>query len=655
MAHAQDTGDSSVVTEEKIVVEGQQPVDAASTVVSRPLDRMESAAGESWGAIAGGVANFQTESGGPDSFGGIFTLRGLANTPYFSDAAVGLYFDDIPLGSAFTYPTDLFGFASATLFLGPQGTVFGRAGEGGVFELRLPESAAAWGGELGAGAGDYEAASVDFESSGPVGGHGDAMVAAAYTEREGYITNTQIGRKVDDERALTALARLRFHPTPAGEISLEVLAGRHRDGAQPLVPLGGPLYTVQRAQEGETDTDMLGAALKASFDTGAGRLTAVTSFTDWRLDPYDDWLVLPPPLQSHLTQSQETWNEELHLASEPGGRLAWDVGAWFSDSRTLGAADRSIFGAIPYEVSDYHDTACDSAVFGSLVFAPAPGWQASLGLRAEDAAKDYYQDEQVPTAGVHYHFERSDNFVLPKIAINRAIARGLAAHVSISLGSKSGGFSPYTFNPALIPFAAEHAAAFEAGVDDTLANDRLTLSARVFDTEITNCQIERSFSPADYFVATAPRARSLGAEIGAQWRPAANWTLAAVAGITDVTLREFDDPITGRSYAGDRAPYAPAFTSDLSLAYGARRGIFGRVDLVARGRTFYTEDEDPLYSQGAYAVLNARLGYEAGRWRLSLYFDNITGRGYYALIIPGVNSASPGPPFTFGSELVLKF
>ena len=60
-------------------------------------------------------------------------LRGLTNTPLFGDPAVTFYLDDLPLGSGFTLPTDLLGFAQGELHRGPsQNTVFGRAGSAGV-------------------------------------------------------------------------------------------------------------------------------------------------------------------------------------------------------------------------------------------------------------------------------------------------------------------------------------------------------------------------------------------------------------------------------------------------------------------------------------------------------------------------------------------
>ena len=652
-AGAQD--DSSVVQLEKSVVVGAKADDSSAGPARAVMDAAGPLADFSWENLAAQVANLRVEAGGPGSFGAIYTIRGLANTPYFSDPAVTLYFDDIPLASSFTYPSDLFGFASAAVFRGPEPTQFGRSGDGGVIVLALPPPAQRAGGELRAGIGDYGALSAAVQAGGAEGDRADVSVAAAYSRREGYIENTEIGRRVDDLRAATAFARQRFRPTAESELSLEILADRHRDGAQPLVPLGGPLYTVARSREGETDTDMLGAALKGVFETGAGHLSTVTSYTVWKLDPYDDWLVLPPPLDSHLTQSQEAWNEELHLSGSPGEAVSWSLGAWLSAGETTGAVERTISGVIPFDESEYHYTSRDGALFGEAVFRASPSWRISVGARAERASKDYRQVEQVPTPGLGFHFTRSDGFFLPKVDVALDIGPGTTADAGVTFGSRPGGFAAYTFNPSLIPFAAEHTGALEAGLKSSLAGNSLVLAARAFAYSITNYQIERSFSPADYFVATAPRARSLGAELQVSWRPSPAWTVEAAAGFADVTLLEFRDPLTGASYSGDRAPYAPAFTAGLSVAYRSAAGWFAAGGAAATGRTFYTEQEDPTYTQAAYAVVNARAGFDSRRWRITLYIDNAGDRGYYSLIVPGVKSAAPGAPRTLGSELAVKF
>ncbi len=652
VALAQQGPSPPAVQAEKVVVEEPAPRAPSGNPGRANLDEFEATASGNWGQVTSQVPNLEIESAGPSSFGAILALRGLANTPYFSDPAVTLYMDDIPMGGGFTYPTDLFGFISATVHSGPHGAEFGRAEDGGVIVLspRLP-----MGGEIRAGFGDYGARSFAVEGGATEGENADVGVAFASTQRDGYIENTQIGQRVDNLRALDGFARERFRPSRNSEITVEVLGDQHHDGAAPLVPLGGPLYTVERSHEGATDSDLLGASLKAALDTDLGRVTSATSFTDWRLDPYEDWLVLPPAIKSVLTQEQETWNEELRLASASRSALAWNVGGWFSDRRTSGAANRSIAGVIPIELSDYGFLRHEAALFGELTATPMPHLHLSVGGRLQRVGESHRQDEEAQTPILHLQFERANSSLLPSVGATYEPDALTTVDAGVSTGTRAGGYAAYTSNPSFIPFAAEHVVSLEAGAQRQSADRTLSLSVRAFDYEITNFQIERSFSAADYFVATAPRARSLGSEITVSWRPTSSWTLGLVAGLTDVTLLEFNDPLTGKSYAGNRAPYTPSFTTGLRLGYHSPKGWFATAEATATGKTFYTESEDPAYAQDEYAVLGLRTGFDSRRWRITLYVENAGQARYYSQIIPGVKSGAPGVPRILGSEALIKF
>jgi iron complex outermembrane receptor protein len=652
IALAQEIPNPPAVQAERVVVEEAAPKAPAGSSTRATLDDLEPAVSGNWGQVTSQVPNLEIESAGPSSFGAILALRGLANTPYFSDPAVTLYMDDIPMGGGFTYPAGLFGFVSATVLSGPHGAEFGRSEDGGIIVLspRLMT-----GGDIRAGFGDYGARSFALEAGAAEGENADVSVAFASNQRDGYIENTQIGQRVDNLRALDGFARERFRPTRNSEITVELLDDQHRDGAAPLVPLGGPLYTVERSHEGATDSDLFGASLKAALGTDIGNITTVTSFTDWKLDPYEDWLVLPPAIQSVLTQEQQTWNEELRLSSKPHSALAWNVGGWLSDRRTSGASNRSISGVIPIELSDYGFLRHEAALFGELTASPLPGLHLSIGGRLQRVEESHHQDEEAQTPVLHLQFERANSSFLPTAAATYEFDPRTTLDAGVSTGSRAGGYAAFTSNPSLIPFAAEHVVAFESGVQRESADRTLSLSARAFDYEIINYQIERSFSAADYFVATAPRARSLGAELTASWKPTASWIVGFVAGLTDVTLIEFNDPLTGKSYAGNRAPYTPSFTTGLQLSYRSAKGWFATAEASAAGKTFYTESEDPAFAQGEYTVLGMRTGFNSRRWRITLYVENAGHAHYYSQIIPGVKSGAPGVPRILGSEVMIRF
>ena len=231
---------------------------------------------------------------------------------------------------------------------------------------------------------------------------------------------------------------------------------------------------------------------------------------------------------------------------------------------------------------------------------------------------------------------------------------------TVGAGFKPGGFSAFTGNRALAGFGPERTKTFEAGVTHTTADKSLAATFRVFYYDIDGYQIERSFATGsasgdDYLVVNAPRARSLGGELELTWRPVTGLTLAADLGTTDVTLREFTDPYTGTSYAGNRAPAVPVFDASLRADFESPGGFFGGVELNANGRTYYTEGEDLTFGQRAYALFNAQLGYAHGGYRVTVYGRNLTNELYYSAITPGTFHGTPGAPRTFGIEVGAKF
>ena len=647
--HAADpaTGSTDPIEAERVVVEGGSLV--AGSVL---LDPASPAAGSGWSALTAQTPNLAVSAAGPSSFGAVFALRGLGNTPYFSDPAVGVYFDAIPLGGAFSYPSDFSGFAGATDYAGPQPAGFGRATEAGIIAFAPPPPGNE--GQLTLGLGNYQARSGGLLVGQTEGPDADTFLALSSARRSGYLENTEIRSPVDTLRSSSGFLRQRFSPAPGLRINLELLGDAHRDGAAPLVPLGGPLRTVARAEEGATDTDLAGVALQAMLDTPLGTLSETTSATRWGINPYSDWLVLPPPLQSHLTQRQDALNQELRMAARDGTENPWDLGAWLSTGTVAGSSDRSIKGIVPFEVSSYGYTRQEASAYGDLTVSLPRPWSLRLGIRAQTVTKDYHQAEMVPVPDLHFHLRRADEALLPSLKLAYAEPGGLSAWTGVAVGTKPGGFAAYTDNPGLIPFRPETTVALEGFAQRAFMAERITVALHAFDYEIRNYQIERSFSPADYFVANAPAARSTGAEVEIAWRPGTHWRLQVRAGVDRVLLVRFTDPLTGEGEDGKTAPFSPAGSLGLTTQFDSRSGWFAAMELSAFSRTYYSESENPLYSQPAYAVLGFHAGRERKHWRVNCFVQNATDRGYYTLVIPGVNSAAPGPPVTYGAEFTVR-
>ena len=659
---AQTTTDP-VVKLDPLVIEGRLLTESPATVTTVKLSQeplnLTTTAG-----LAARSANFFIATNDAHSFNDTFSLRGLTNTPIFGDPAISFYLDDLALGSGFTFPTDLTGFAAAELHRGPtQNTVFGRAGSAGVVTLATPEPAANPRGDLRASYGSYNARQVSASANTAASSTADAYVNFNYAARDGYITNTTLGRDIDPKDSRSALVRLRVHPGELSEVTLLVTDLRARDGVQPLVPLSGPLFSVARPSEGVTSVDAWNAALSAAFNTTTGRLTATTSINDWDLNPYSSTLGFGTVyLLNNVTQRQHTWSEELKLVSEEKTALHWQAGGFYSDSRTDGSFARVLRLSPTFfktsEQSDYRIDHRDLALLSEATLELSSTLHFTAGLRLEDSRKKFRRVETKPTPQT-FRLNDESSAWLPKLGLSYDTNRFTQFFATVGAGYKPGGFSAFTGNRALAAFGPERTKTFEAGVTHTSKDKSLAATFRVFYYDIDGYQIERSFKTSsladDYLVVNAPRARSFGGELEFTWRPINGLTLAADLGRTDVTLRQFTDPYTGVSYAGNRAPSVPEFDASLRADFESPAGFFGGVELTANGRTYYTEAEDLRFGQKSYALLGAHLGFAHDRYRVTFYGQNLTDEAYYSAITPGTNHGTPGAPRTVGIEFGAKF
>jgi outer membrane receptor protein involved in Fe transport len=227
--------------------------------------------------------------------------------------------------------------------------------------------------------------------------------------------------------------------------------------------------------------------------------------------------------------------------------------------------------------------------------------------------------------------------------------------LGLGLAEKPGGWSSFTGNRALARFDAERLLSGELGWTTHNASQSLQLAANLFYYSIDDYQIERSFSPTDYLVVNAPRARSFGGEIEAQWRPVGQWHFTASVGFTSITLREFSDPSDGTDYSGNRAPYAPAGTAALGADWQSGKGWFARAEIVTMGSIYYDETEQTSSRTPARTLVELAAGFERGSWRFVVAATNLFDRPYYALLIPGVGHGVPGAPRQVASTLTWRW
>ena len=650
---AQTAGDG-VVQAPAMIVAGSAPSTAAAGMSRLTADPATAIAAGNWDGLTQTVANFHLADGGSDGYGSIFALRGLANTPYFSDPAVTVYFADIPLASSFTYPSDFFGFSSVTLYRGPEGASLGRATDGGVVVFSPTLGA----NQLTASYGSYNDRRTALATTVETGGI-TTTVLAGYSARDGYITNQEIHQRVDDQEHENVFVQSSGAVGANAKVTVELMDSRDRDGAEPLVPLGGPMFDVDRPKEGVTDLDSWGGAARLDVALpGGSTLNSVTSFTDWRMDPYTDSLLIGVRLDSLIDQDQKSWNEELHWDSDARQPIQTHLGLWLSRTDTANYIDRSVFVPVqvPDEVSSFEESSRTGALFGSGEIPLGPQLKLTAGARGEATERGFTRNEGAPIPGKGYVGSNRYDGLLPKLAFDWTGSEDTHANLGVAWGMRPGGYASYTDNPAFITFAAERMATVSAGWDRSWAQHTFDLAVRGFYSRVSNYQIERSFdATGDYYVVDAPRVGLGGGEVEAKWRPVPEWTFTLSAGTTQAEILRYTNPTTGLSATGQPPPYIPKFNGALEATWRPGGGWFAGAQFSAVGTTDFDELATPLYTQHSYGLLSARAGYAAKRWSVALFGDNLTNRHYYALIVPGINEAAPGAPARGGVALGRKW
>ncbi len=611
---------------------------------------------EAFSDLARQTAGFAVNDAGARGFGATMTLRGLGNTPYFSDASAPVYLDDIPLATAFTFPTELYDFAQMTIYRGPQAAaLFGRAADAGVIRFTSAAPGEKSSAHFGATAGSFGLHSFKASAQTARSEEFDASINLGTSRRDGYLYNSQLRQTVDDRQADFGRMLLHYRPARDLELSLHVLAQRSRDGAEALVPLGGSYDTVSRGKEGRSDADFAAVALGVTKHLADATLTATTSYTGWDLSPYSNRLVVFGgfDFDSVLTQSQRTFNEEVRYAS---GSLTG--GVFYSHSRTTGAASRT-FGGFPIEDSSFKVGSDTLAVFGRATFKPNADWLISPGLRFEHTAKDFTRTETVPASSVIKR-DVSWSALLPSVSATRHINSSTEAVFTLARGYKAGGYSAYTGRADLSGYDPQRTWGVEAALSTSEPKAGWVVTSRAYAYRVSGYQIERSFAVPgsftdEYLVVNARRARVLGLELESSWQPMTDVTLRAVAGLTQATLTDFTDPFTGVNYSGNRAPYAPSGNAALRLDYHPTRGFFCGTGVTWTGRTFYDEQETAMLSQPAYTLLEAHAGWAFARSEVRVAGRNLTDKAYYSSITPGVGHATPGAPATWGAEVSCRW
>ncbi|MET0374616.1 MAG: TonB-dependent receptor, partial [Rhizorhabdus sp.] len=253
---------------------------------------------------------------------------------------------------------------------------------------------------------------------------------------------------------------------------------------------------------------------------------------------------------------------------------------------------------------------------------------------------------------------RSFDAFLPKAGVSMEWTPDLTTAFTVQRAYRSGGSSQNPARATLVAYDPEYSWNYEGSLRSRWLDGRLTINANVFYVDWKDQQTTAFFglNGYDYNTVNAGKSHLYGGELEVQGRLNRMFDAYASAGYVRTKYDRFDLPTGSTStvdLAGSQFPYAPRWT--LAAGINGRAGaIVGNVNANYRSGVF--TDVGTAQNQSRVSgrtVVNARLGYDAGRWTVFAFARNLLDEDYLQYRTPDGLRGIVGDPQTFGAGLEL--
>jgi iron complex outermembrane recepter protein len=249
-------------------------------------------------------------------------------------------------------------------------------------------------------------------------------------------------------------------------------------------------------------------------------------------------------------------------------------------------------------------------------------------------------------------FEESFRSVTPRVTVQYRWTPDVMAYIGYSEGFSAGGFTvlnlPYPDVPTAVPYGPEEIKNFEIGLRADWLDRRLRTNVSAFHSDYegiqVNTYVRTRFPPGappgglpesvplpNVYLTNAAEARAHGLELEATWAATDRVRFGLNAGWLDAEYTEVGAAANAIT-VNSRFQQAPELTANVNLAYDipVLRGVLTpRIDYTYTGDFVLANDDARQITQPAYALVNARLTYEAGaNWSIAVFGTNLTDERY---------------------------
>jgi outer membrane receptor protein involved in Fe transport len=527
---------------------------------------------------------------------------------------------------------------------------------------------------------------------------------------------------------LTALAQnIRANSQTAFDADPETLTPQ---STNPITgdPIGSRLSRAEFYPE-RNDVDYRLYTGTLNWDFGFANLTSITSYgklhdqkisdVTYQLPGVADAIFGTEPgtrgliLPTDVTQKKFT--QEVRIASPDSDKIEWLVGGYYTREKgrivqsyapfviptgalvdpalTLPAGPNGEDVVFPEFLRASLDSIYkEYAGFGSATWHVTPRFDITGGLRYshnKQSTVQFLDGSFLPLSGAAIGPDvqdggSSENVFTWSASPRFELSDHASIYVRVAKGYRPGG-------PDLVPpgadatfprqFQADTLISYEAGLRAETADRSFAIDASVYYLDWRNIQTSVTYQTSIGRITAdgnGDKARSKGAEVTATLRPTRGLDVMFNVAYNDAKLKDdlpaidigLPDPVAP-GVAGDRLPYAPEWTANLSANYewalSDRTTVFvgGDVHLISDQATDFDAVYRTVFGRriviDGYATVDLRAGIQTGPFNVTLFARNLnnalglTNAGQFGTRPGTLVTASPISPRTFGATAGFAF
>ncbi|MEM8829879.1 MAG: TonB-dependent receptor [Cyanobacteria bacterium P01_G01_bin.19] len=617
--------------------------------------------------IADNTPNFTTYNTNSRNFV-TYSIRGFSNFNFISRDSAAFYIDDVPYDYNNFLGIEVNDIERVEVLRGAQATLYGRNAQAGVVNIitKQPTDELEFSGSVGYG--NFNNFQTQASVSSPiVEDKLSFRLSGSYESRDGFTENIFLDEDIDSQSGVTARGKLLWTPSDNLSVAFNASVDDYNDGAQPFVALDiEDPFEVEQDFDGFTNVNTDTQSVRVDYEHSAFRFTSISARRFSSSDFEADSDIFSPPTENLAIQvfdvDSDSLSQELRFQSpEQNNKFEWLLGSYleFRDFDINESSFTTDAGITSTAAEVDEDTL---AFFGQASYKPIAPLTLTAGLRYErfdstlsnETISDFTGFE--PTVTNFNDIEQDDDIILPRFVAQYRFSPSAMVYGSIARGYKPGGVNYFATTEDVLTFDTETSTNYEIGLKSSFLDNRIQLNLAGFYSPVSDFQLISFNSEILRSTVENADADIAGFEVELRASPFEGFEAIAGFGYVDATFDEFSDPNDNTQINGNNLPYVPDYTYNLALQYRFPQGIFARAELQGFGTAFF--DNPNEYQQDAYALFNARIGYERDNYGIFFYADNIFDTEYLttAFNFGSLGEiASFGAPATYGVRVRTKF